>query len=243
MDVEAIKRDGVWGEAGRCLRRVVPESNERLVTLLILPVDLEELQAVVVRAVRRSDDRGAAVRAALSAEARQRRERRVGPGPAGGHEADTGRGQARRRRVRADDNLRGAALRLESVVADEGLPGTQQDRVARLCRIDRGLEVRVHAPARAHGARGTLCRAGEKHRGRERPHGKPEQVHVAVSYVEKSRNTRGRSVPGLRAPAGCWQDLCHATRVASLLVFQDATAPSCGDRRRFLLSSFVTITL
>ena len=72
----------------------------------------------------------------------------------------------------------------------------------RLRRIDRGLEVRVRAPARAHRARRTLRRGGEKHRGRERPHGKPEEVHVTVSCRLKSREcpgpTASRGFPGAR---------------------------------------------
>ena len=51
MDEEPIQREGVGRQSRGGLSRAVAKGDKRLVTLLVLAVDLEELQAIVVRAV------------------------------------------------------------------------------------------------------------------------------------------------------------------------------------------------
>ena len=139
-------------------------------------------------------------------------------GAAGRDQPDTSRRQARGRRVRADDDLRGAALRTEHVVADERFTGAEKDRVPGLRRVDRGLEVRVHAPTRADGR--VAARADPLRRTAIK---RPQTVsRMRDTGAVSSRMAVGGPAPGRQSRrAGSWslgQEICHALGLALLSV-------------------------
>ncbi len=161
------------------------ELDQRLEAFLGEPVDVEELKLVMVRARRRRDDGGRAPGAAATHEPRQRRQRGVlsGKTVACRHQPLPCRGERRVGRVRSNHDVGAGRIALpgQPEMPDEGLPGAQQDGVARLRRINRLLQVSERAPRRTDG------------QGRRRKRGGTGAVYQGTEDQKRTGDRKGAS--------------------------------------------------
>ncbi len=128
VHVHPVHHD-VVGDGGVGL--VVAEQDHRFVPLVGRPVDLQELQPVVVRAPRGAEHRSRPVGAALPEQPRQQRPRRIRPAPVRRNEAHPVGRELRICGIGSDGDKGGAAaLRGKREIADEGLTGPEQDGIS-----------------------------------------------------------------------------------------------------------------